>query len=163
MISVEYLVNEVWTDTVPSEAGIYSVRAALTESSNLAADPTDYTEGTLTVKRGVTVDTGDGTENVDVAVDVEDGTAHITIPEDDIAQIAGNANGTVSIDLGGASGVDELVLPGNLVSELSKSENADGLTVSTEDASITMSDSVLDTVADAVTRGYHFRGPQERG
>lgn len=153
VISVEYLVNEVWTDAVPTEAGTYSVRAALTESSNLAAEPTDYTEGTLTVKRGVTVDTGDGAENVDVAVDVEDGTAHITIPEDDIAQIAGNANGTVSIDLGGASGVDELVLPGNLVSELSKSENADGLTVSTEDASITMSDSVLDTVANAVTSG----------
>lgn len=153
VISVEYLVDEVWTDTVPSEAGTYSVRAALTASSNLAADPADYTEGTLTVKQGVTVDTGDGTENVDVAVDVEDGTAHITIPEDDIAKIAGNANGTVSIDLGGASGVDELVLPGSLVSELSKSENADGLTVSTEDASITMSDSVLDTVADAITSG----------
>lgn len=151
VISVEYLVDNVWTDTVPSATGAYPVRAALTASSNLVADPTNYTEGTLTVKQGVTVDTGDGTENVDVAVDVEDGTAQITIPEDDIAKITDNANGTVSIDLGGASGVDELILPGNLVSELSKSENADGLTISTEDASITMSDSVLDTVAEAVT------------
>lgn len=144
--------NAAWTDTVPRETGSYDVWAALSSSDNIEPQPTADTYGTLTIKQGVAVNTGSGTQDTQVAVTVtDDGTAQITANEDDIREITENANGTVSIDLGGASEIDQLVLPGNLVSELSKSGKADGLTVSTEDASASMSAPVLDTVAKAVT------------
>ncbi len=154
-LSVEYEVGGQWTTEAPQAAGTYQVRAALTASDNIVIPaPAAYTEGTLTVKPGVTVDTGKGPENnVDVAVEVTGGTAEITLSEDDLTQIAENADGQVSIDLGSVSDVDTLVLPGNLVEELSKSDKAESLTVSTENASVTLSADVLDTVAKTVTGG----------
>ena len=155
-LSVEYLVGDFWTTTAPQAAGTYQVRAALTASGNIVVPaPAAYTTATLTVKPGVTVDTGNGPENLDVAVtvDTESGTAEITVTEDDLTQIAANADGQVSIDLGSVSDVDELVLPGALVAELSKSDSAESLTVSTENASVTLSAPVLDTVAKTVTGG----------
>lgn len=152
-ISVEYLVNGSWTSNVPTEAGSYAVRAALTASDNILFVPDRYTEGTLLIKRGVTVDTGSGTADVDVSVEVDSGKAEISVSEDDLNTILENTDGSVSVDLGGVANVDELVLPGDLVSELSKSGKADSLTVSTEDASITLSGPALDTVAGKVTSG----------
>lgn len=152
-ISVEYLVNDSWTDTVPTEVGTYAVRAALTDSDNISFAPGSYTEDFLLVKRGVTVDTGSGAPDVDVSVDVDSGKAEISLSEDDLNTILENANGSVSVDLGGVSNVDQLVLPGNLVSELSKNDKTDSLAVSTEDASITLSAPVLDTVAGKITSG----------
>ena len=155
-LSVEYLVDGQWTTEAPRAAGTYQVRAALTASDNIVVPaPAAYTEGTLTVKSGVTVDTGKGPADVDVAVEVdtESGTAEITVNDEDLTQIAENADGQVSIDLGSVSDVDTLVLPGTLVEELSKSDKAESLTVSTENASVTLSADVLDTVAKTVTGG----------
>ena len=154
VLSVEYEVDGQWTTDVPQDAGEYSVRASLTASDNIVVPGTPaYTTGTLTVKHDVTVDTGDGLTDVDVAVEVSGGTAEITVTGDDLTQIAENADGQVSIDLGSVSDVDTLVLPGALVSELSKSDKAESLTVSTENASVTLSAPVLDTVAKTVTGG----------
>lgn len=150
-ISVEYQVNGSWTNTVPTEAGSYAVRATLTASDNISFTPDSYTEGLLLVKNGVTVDTGNGEADVDVSVEVDSGKAEISVSEDDLNKILENANGSVSVDLGGVSNVDELVLPGDLVSELSKNDKTGSLTVSTEDASITLSGPALDTVADKIT------------
>ncbi len=152
-ISVEYQVNGSWTSTVPTEAGSYAVRAALTASDNISFTPDSYTEGLLLVKNGVTVDTGNGDADVDVSVEVDSGKAEISVSEDDLNTILENANGSVSVDLGGVSNVDELVLPGDLVSELSKNDKTDSFTVSTEDASITLSGPALDTVAGKITSG----------
>ena len=157
VLSVEYEVGDSWTATAPQTAGEYSVRATLTTSDNIVVPaPAAYTEGTLTVKPGVTVDTGSGEANdvdVTVTVDTESGTAKITVSEENLDKIAENANGQVSIDLGSVSDVDTLVLPGNLVEELSKSDKAESLTVSTENASVTLSADVLDSVAKTVTGG----------
>ena len=153
-LSVEYLVDGSWTETAPQAAGEYSVRASLTASDNIVVPASAaYTTGTLTVKPGVTVDTGNGPADVDVAVEVSGGTAEITVTEENLTQIAENADGQVSIDLGSVSGVDELVLPGTLVQELSATAKAESLTISTEDASVTLSADVLDTVANIVTSG----------
>lgn len=155
VLSVEYRVDGQWTTDAPQTVGSYEVRAALTDSGNIVVPaPAAYTEGTLTVKPGVTVDTGKGPENnVDVAVEVSGGTAEITVTEENLDKIAANADGQVSIDLGSVSDVDTLVLPGTLVEELSKSDKAESLTVSTENASVTLSADVLDTVAKTVTGG----------
>ena len=153
-LSVEYEVGGQWTTEAPQATGTYQVRAALTASDNIVVPaPSAYTTATLTVKPGVTVDTGNGPTDVDVAVEVSDGTAEITVTGDDLTQIAANADGRVSIDLGSVSDVDTLVLPGTLVEELSKSDSAESLTVSTENASVTLSADVLDTVANTVTGG----------
>ena len=153
VLSVEYLVDGQWTTDVPQAVGSYEVHAALTSSENIIAVSDAYTTVTLTVKSGVTVDTGNGPENVDVSVGVSGGSAKITVTDDDLTQIAANADGQVSIDLGSVSDVDTLALPGALVAELSKSDKAESLTVSTENASVTLSADVLDTVAKTVIGG----------
>ena len=150
-ISVEYQVDGIWTNAVPTKAGSYAVRAALTASDNISFTPDSYTEGVLLVKNGVTVDIGDGEVDVDVSVGVDSGKAEISVSEDDLNKILENVDGDVSVDLGGVSNVDELVLPGDLVSELGKNDKTGSLTVSTEDASITLSGPALDTVADKIT------------
>ena len=143
-IKVEYLVNDAWTENVPTTAGEYQVRASLTGSSNIQTDGA-YTNGTLTIQQSIAVD------GTDVSVTVDGSKAEITVTEDELADIVDNADGDVSINLDGVEGVDELVLPGSLLEALSESTSADSLTVSTEDASISMSGAVLDTVASAVT------------
>lgn len=152
-IKVEYKakISTAWAEDVPTEAGEYDVRASLVSASNITADPAKYTEGTLVIKQGVTVNTGAGTTDVGVTVDTTEGTANITAKKEDIEKINTEADGNISIDLGGAKDVDQLVLPGDLVSTLSKNDKAESLTVATEDASITMSAPVMDTVAKAVT------------
>ncbi len=149
VIKVEYLVNSAWVDTLPADlpAGSYAVRASLTASDNIALDGR-FTDGTLVVKNGVTVDPGQGVENVEIGVDVEDGKASLDIS--DPTQITDKADGDVKIDIGGISGAKELELPADLVTGLSRNEKANSLTVTTEDASVTLSGAVLDTVADAV-------------
>ncbi|MBQ7778317.1 MAG: S-layer homology domain-containing protein [Oscillibacter sp.] len=143
-IKVEYLVNDAWTDTVPAEAGEYQVRASLTSSDNIVTDGA-YTTGTLTVERSIVVD------DTDVSVTVEGEKAEIVVTDEELTEIVNNADGEVSIDLSGVTGVTELTVPGTLMDALAESEQTDGLTISTGDASITMSAPVLDTVADAVT------------
>lgn len=142
-ITVEYLVNEGWTSDVPTDAGDYQVRAFLVSSDNIATDGA-YTTGTLTVERSIVVD------DTDVSVTVEGEKAEIVVTDEELTEIVNNADGEVSIDLSGVTGVTELALPGDLMEALSKSDKADGLTVTTGDASITMSDAVLDTVAKEV-------------
>jgi len=145
-IKVEYFVDGTWTTSLPTAAGEYQVRASLTSSDNIQTDSA-YTYGTLTVERTIVVD------NTDVSVTVEDGKAEIIVTEDELADIVANADGDVSVNLGGVENVDELVLPGSLLEALSESDKADSLTIATEDASISMSGGVLDTVAGAVTSG----------
>ena len=145
-ITVEYLVDGDWTVSLPAAAGEYQVRASLTASGNIQTDG-EYTTGTLTIQRSIVVD------DTDVSVTVDGGKAEITVTEDELADIVNSADGDVSVNLGGVEGVDELVLPGSLLEALSESGNADSLTITTEDASISMSSGVLDTVANAVTRG----------
>ncbi|MDY3867793.1 MAG: MBG domain-containing protein, partial [Pyramidobacter sp.] len=145
-INVEYRVNGAWTTSLPTVAGEYQVRASLTASDNIQIDGA-YTTGTLTVQRSIVVD------DTDVSVTVDGDKAVITVTEDELADIVGNADGDVSMNLGGVEGVDELVLPGSLLEALSESANADSLTITTEDASISMSGAVLETVASAVADG----------
>lgn len=143
-ITVEYQADGNWTTSLPAAAGEYQVRASLTGSRNIQTDGA-YTTGTLTIQRSI------GVDETDVTVTVDGSKAEITVTEDELADIVDNADGDVSINLDGVEGVDELVLPGSLLEALSESTSADSLTVSTEDASISMSGAVLDTVASAVT------------
>ena len=143
-IKVEYLVNDAWTENVPTTAGEYQVRASLTGSDNIQTNSA-YTTDTLTIQQSTAVD------GTDVSVTVDGSKAEITVTEDELADIVDNADGDVSINLDGVEGVDELVLPGSLLEALNESTSANSLTVSTEDASISMSGAVLDTVASAVT------------
>ena len=143
-IKVEYQVDGTWTTSLPTAAGEYQVRASLTGSDNIQTDSA-YTTDTLTIQQSIAVD------GTDVSVTVDGSKAEITVTEDELADIVDNADGDVSINLDGVEGVDELVLPGSLLEALSESTSADSLTVSTEDASISMSGAVLDTVASAVT------------
>ena len=143
-IKVEYQVDGNWTTSLPTAAGEYQVRASLTGSSNIQTDGA-YTNGTLTIQRSI------GVDGTDVTVTVDEGKANITVTEGELADIVDNADGDVSVNLGGVEGVDELVLPGSLLEALSESDKADSLTITTEDASISMSSSVLDTVASAIT------------
>lgn len=143
-IKVEYQVDGNWTTSLPTAAGEYQIRASLTGSSNIQADG-EYTTGTLTIQRSI------GVDGTDVTVTVDEGKANITVTEGELADIVDNADGDVSINLGGVEGVDELVLPGSLLEALSESDKADSLTITTEDTSISMSGAVLDTVASAIT------------
>lgn len=160
-ITVEYQKDDgSWTTQVPQEAAAYAVRAALTASENMEPKSGEaaYTTDTLIIQTGSTVAAGDSTVTVGTTVtekneDPNSKTAEITVSDEQLTQILENANGDVSVDLSGIKDADELVLPGSLVSGLSQSSQAAGLTVATEDASITMSAPVVDTVADAVTSG----------
>ena len=143
-IKVEYLVNGTWTTSLPTAAGEYQVRASLTGSSNIQTDGA-YTYGTLTIQQSIAVD------DTDVSVTVDGSKAEITVTEEELADIVNSAEGDVSVNLGSVEGVDELVLPSSLLEALSESDKADSLTIATEDASISMSGAVLDTVASAVT------------
>ncbi|WP_352408241.1 S-layer homology domain-containing protein [Lawsonibacter hominis] len=150
--TVEYLVNGGWTTALPTEAGEYSVRAALTFSDNLVPSDAKIAEGTLVIQEGAFVDTGDA--NVSVDVDVDGNKAEVTLPDGALDEILANADGDTSIDLGNLTGVKDVTLPGDLLDGLAKGDGS--LTISSEDASISMSDKVLDTIADAVT------GPEDK-
>ena len=143
-IEVEYQVNGTWTSAVPTEAGEYPVRAALTSSDNIAVTGA-YTNGTLVIERSIVVD------NTDVSVTVDGEKAEIVVTDEELTEIVDNVDGEVAIDLSGVTDVTELTLPGNLMDALSQSDKADGLTVTTGDSSISMSGAVLDTVAKEVT------------
>lgn len=143
-ITVEYLVNEGWTSDVPTAAGEYQVRASLASSDNIAVNGA-YTSGTLVVERSVAVD------DTDVSVTVDGEKAEILVTDEELDEIVNNVDGEVAIDLSGVTGVTELALPGDLMGALSESDKADGLTVTTGDASISMSGAVLDTVARELT------------
>ena len=145
-LKVEYRVNGAWTTSLPTAAGEFQVRASLTGSGNIQTNG-EYTTGTLTIQRSIVVD------DTDVSVTVDGGKAEITVTEDELTNIVDNIDGDVSMNLGGVEGVDELILPGSLLEALSESDKADSLTITTEDASISMSSGVLDTVASAVTSG----------
>lgn len=150
-LSVEYQVDGVWTATPPQQAGDYPVRAALTSSENITAQADAYTTAVLAVRSGSTVSVGDSSVVIDTTV--TDGKAEITVSDEQLQEILEKADGTVSVDLSGVKDTQELVLPGNLVNGLSSNGKTDSLTVSTEDASLTLSAPVLDTVANAVTSG----------
>ena len=74
------------------------------------------------MKNGVTVDPGQGVENIDISVDVKDDKASLNIA--DASQITDKADGDVKIDLGGVNGVKDLELPGSLLTGLSKNDKA---------------------------------------
>lgn len=150
--TVEYQVNGTWTTVLPTEAGEYSVRAALTSSDNLVPSDANTAEGTLIIQEGAFVNTGDA--NVRVKVDVDGDKAEVTLPDGALEDILTNAGGDTAIDLGNLTGVKDVTLPGDLLDGLAKGDGA--LTISSEDASISMSDQVLDTIADAVT------GPEDK-
>lgn len=150
--TVEYQVNGTWTTVLPTEAGEYSVRAALTASDNLVPSDANTAEGTLIIQEGAFVNTGDA--NVSVNVDVDGDKAEVTLPDGALEDILANAGGNTAIDLGNLTGVKDVTLPGDLLDGLAKGDGA--LTISSEDASISMSDQVLDTIADAVT------GPEDK-
>lgn len=150
--TVEYQVNGTWTTVLPTEAGEYSVRAALTASDNLVPSDANTAEGTLIIQEGAFVNTGDA--NVSVNVDVDGDKAEVTLPDGALEDILANAGGDTAIDLGNLTGVKDVTLPGDLLDGLAKGDGA--LTISSEDASISMSDQVLDTIADAVT------GPEDK-
>ena len=150
--TVEYQVNGTWTTVLPTEAGEYSVRAALTASDNLVPSDANTAEGTLIIQEGAFVNTGDA--NVSVNVDVDGDKAEVTLPDGALEDILANASGDTAIDLGNLTGVKDVTLPGDLLDGLAKGDGA--LTISSEDASISMSDQVLDTIADAVT------GPEDK-
>ena len=150
--TVEYQVNGTWTTVLPTEAGEYSVRAALTASDNLVPSDANTAEGTLIIQEGAFVNTGDA--NVSVKVDVDGDKAEVTLPDGALEDILANAGGDTAIDLGNLTGVKDVTLPGDLLDGLAKGDGA--LTISSEDASISMSDQVLDTIADAVT------GPEDK-
>ena len=144
-IKVEYqLADDTWTTSLPTAAGEYQVRASLTGSDNIQTD-SEYTTDTLTIQQSIAVD------DTDVSVTVDGSKAEITVTEKELANIVDSAEGDVSVNLGGVEGVDELVLPGSLLEALGESDKADSLTITTEDASISMSGAVLDTVASAIT------------
>ena len=147
---VEYQVGESWTESVPTESGSYAVRVSLSASDNIAFAADDYTNGTLVVKGGVSVDNG-SESGATVGVQVDGGKATLEI--EDPAAITGSASGDVKINIGGVSGAKELGLPAGLLTGLSENANAGSLTVTTEDASVKLSGEVLDTVADAVRDG----------
>lgn len=147
--SVEYQVNGTWTTVVPKVAGQYPVRALLTSSKNITPNSEAYVTEILTVQASSTVAVGDTT--VAVGTTVKDGQVAITVNDEQMDAILDNVDGNVCVDLSGVQDADALILPGNLVSRLSQNNRADRLTVSTEDASIAMSASVLDTIADVVT------------
>lgn len=150
VISVEYKVNGEWGSALPSEAGPYEVRAELTSSENITPKADTYTYGTLTIGSGSTVSVGDTTVSVGTTV-TGDGKAEITVSDEQLHEILTHADGNVSMDLSGVKDTDQLVLPGSLISGLSKSEAAGSLTVATEDASVVLSAPVLDTVAATLT------------
>lgn len=150
--TVEYQVNGTWTTVLTTEAGEYSVRAALTASDNLVPSDANTAEGTLIIQEGAFVNTGDA--NVSVKVDVDGDKAEVTLPDGALEDILANADGDTAIDLGNLTGVKDVTLPGDLLDGLAKGDGA--LTISSEDASISMSDQVLDTIADAVT------GPEDK-
>lgn len=145
--TVEYLVNGEWTAALPTEAGEYSVRAALASSDNLIPSEARTAEGTLIIKKGAFVDIGDS--NVSVDVDVDGSNAEVTLPDGALDEILNNANGDAAMDLGNLTGVKDVTLPGDLMDGLAEGDGS--LTIRSEDASISMSDQVLDTIADAVT------------
>ena len=150
--TVEYQVNGTWTTVLPTEAGEYSVRAALTSSDNLVPSDANTAEGTLIIQEGAFVNTGDA--NVSVKVDVDGDKAEVTLPDGALEDILANVGGDTAIGLGNLTGVKDVTLPGDLLDGLAKGDGA--LTISSEDASISMSDQVLDTIADAVT------GPEDK-
>ena len=145
--TVEYLVNDAWTTALPAEAGEYGVRAALFSSDNLIPSEAKTAEGTLVIREGAFVDTGDGNVSVDVAVDGDK--AEVTLPDGALDEILSNAGGDTAIDLGNLTGVKDVTLPGDLLDGLAKGDGS--LAIGSEDASISMSDPVLDTIADAIT------------
>lgn len=145
--TVEYRINGAWTTELPTEAGSYRVRAILAASDNLIPSDAKIAEGILVIRDGAFVDTGTG--NVSVDVDVKEDQAEVTLPAGALDQILANADGDTAIDLGNLTGVKDVTLPGDLLDGLAKGEGS--LAIRSEDAAISMSDKVLDTIADAVT------------
>ena len=150
--TVEYQIHDAWTTELPTKAGSYSVRAVLTASDNLIPSDAKIAEGILVIQNGAFVDTGTG--NVSVDVDVKWDQAEVTLPAGALDQILANTDGDTAIDLGNLTGVKDVTLPGDLLDGLAKGEGS--LAIRSEDAAISMSDKVLDTIADAVT------GPKDK-
>ncbi len=146
VISVEYKnVDGEWTSTLPTEAGEYAVRAALTDSANIVLSG-NYTEGTLVISRSATVG------GTDVKVEIEGGKAEVTVTDEDLENIANSAEGNVAVNLGDQS-VDTMEFPGSLMETISNSEKASGMTISAGNTSIKMTEKVVDNVANQVSEG----------
>lgn len=146
VIKVEYYINNEWVETLPTEAGEYPVHASLVSSDNIAIDGA-YTEETLIVNRSIVV----GDTNIEVNVDGEK--AEIVITDDELKEIIEKTEGEVTVKLGGVENVTELEIPGAFVDAVSKSEKTDGMVINTDNSSISMSEAVVDTVAENVKSG----------
>ncbi|MBQ6867380.1 MAG: S-layer homology domain-containing protein, partial [Clostridia bacterium] len=122
------------------------VRASLVSSDNIATND-EYTTATLVVNRSIVV----GDTNIEVNVEGEK--AEIVVTPEELDEIIENTEGEVTVELGGVENVTELEIPGDFVDAISKSEKTDGLVINTEDSSISMSEAVVDTVAENVKSG----------
>ncbi|MBQ7086472.1 MAG: S-layer homology domain-containing protein, partial [Clostridia bacterium] len=146
VIKVEYKIGEEWVETLPTEAGEYEIRASLVSSDNIATND-EYTTATLVVNRSIAV----GDTNIEVNVDGEK--AEIVVTPEELDEIIEKTEGEVTVELGGVENVTELEIPGAFVDAVSDSEKTDGLVINTEDSSISMSEAVVDTVAENVKSG----------
>ena len=148
VIKVEYDFGDGWTEDLPAtlSAGEYPVRASLVSSDNIATND-EYTTATLVVNRSIVV----GDTNIEVNVEGEK--AEIVVTPEELDEIIENTEGEVTVELGGVKDVTELEIPGDFVDAISKSEKTDGLVINTEDSSISMSEAVVDTVAENVKSG----------
>lgn len=147
VIVLEYKVADQWTTQLPTAVGTYPVRAKLTASTNIALDDKVY--GDQLVIQAV-----DSIGGVSVSVKTDEEKAMVEVSDEDVARIVDSLNGTngdLAVNLESVE-KNTLVLPGNLVEELNKSGNLNNVTVKTENSSISMSDSVLDTMAEAMDK-----------
>lgn len=151
VIKTEYKAeNGEWSETVPSEIGTYSVRAALISSANIEVNSAKLAEGILEIKVGAMINL-DGDESIGLKTDVNENEAEFSIADEDLKKLLDNipSTGEVVIDAKGSTeGVNEIILPSNIIDALDKNEKAKTLTVLADDAEISMSSDVMKTVAD---------------
>lgn len=147
VIKLEYKVNDQWTADLPTGVGTYPVRAMLIESANIVIDEQLYGDQ-LVIEATDSI----GGVSVSVKTDEEKEEASVEVTEEELADIVESledSNGDLAINLESVE-KDTLVLPGNLIEALDKSDDLETVTVTTGNSSISMSDTVLNTIADAM-------------
>lgn len=149
VIKLEYKVDGQWITTVPTAAGTYPVRAELTGSDNIVLDGHIYGDQLV-------IEAVDSIGGISVSVKTEDDSENATVEvsDDEVKQIVESlegTNGDLAMNLESVE-KDTLTLPGNLIEELGKSEDLKTVTVTTGNSSISMSDTVLNTMADAMDK-----------
>ena len=147
VISLEYKVGDTWTTVMPTEVGTYPVRAKLLSSDNLAVDGKTYGDQLV-------IEAVDSIGGISVSVKTDEDKATVEVTDEEVEQIVEkleDSNGDLAVNLESVE-QDTLVLPGNLIEELDKSDDLETVTVTTGASSITMSDDVVETMADAMDK-----------